>query len=241
MRKRFSDIKKLKLFTADDNGLHSIGQVTDLLIEDGSWNVRYLVVQTDAPLSRRVLISPSAIHGFDFANQAVATILSAQQLAESPRLDEHQPVSRQYEQALVDYYGWPIYWFGRVVMKPQTFDSLAADTATAEVNELDDTNLRSAAEICRYSIESQNGPAGVMEDMVVQMEAWTVDYATANSGSWLATESSMFSTSWIGEVDWSTRKIKVDLRLQVLQPTAEDHEVPAITGEPWSAQPFRIS
>lgn len=241
MRKRFSAITGLKLFTTGDGGLQAIGHVTDLLIEDGSWNVRYLVVQTKAPLSRRVLISPSAIDRVNFEDRSITATLSVEQVVESPLLDDDKSVSRQYEQALVDYYGWPIYWFGRQIMKAQTLESIAADSATDGVEESYDSNLRSAAEICGYSIESQNGPAGVMEDIVIHLQAWTVDFSTADTSSWLASESSMFSTERITEVNWSSRQIHVDLRQEVLQPIGAVPELPAITGEPLSAQPFRTA
>jgi hypothetical protein len=211
MRKQFSEIKNSKLFTANDPALRAIGNVVDLLIEDGSWNVRYLVITTDAPLSRRVLISPTAIEGFDFESITLATLLTTHQVVQSPTADFDEPISRQYEQALIDYYGWPIYWFGKAGFKPQSIEAFASDKATASVNERDASNLRSANEICGYQIQSQDGPAGVMMDLAIQVESWTVDYATADSASWRPTDSSMFSTSRISCVDWSTQHVMVDL------------------------------
>lgn len=236
MRKRFSAINGLKLFTIVNGDVQTIGTVTDLLLEDGSWNVRYLVVQIVAPLFRRVLISPSAIANVDFEKGTFSATLSSQQVVDSPQLDDVNCISREYEKALAEYYSWPIYWLGRSVLKPQTLDSIAADSATENVEESSQSNLRSAAEICGYSIQSQNGPAGSMEDLVVHLEKWTVDYATANSASWLASESSMFSTSKITEVDWTSRQVQVDLRQEILQPVSS---APAITGEPLAAQPYR--
>ncbi|MFK7769062.1 MAG: PRC-barrel domain-containing protein [Mariniblastus sp.] len=239
MRKRFSDIKNTKLFTSDDKGLSPIGTVTDLLIEDESWNIRYLVALTDAPISRKVLISPAAILDFDFVSKSIATMLTKEQVVKCPPLDHDQPISRQYEQALVDYYGWPIYWFGRVLLKPQTLETIAADEATETVDESNNSNLRSANEICGYRIESQNGTAGYMKDLVVQVEAWTVDYATADCQAWLPKESSMFPTRWVNGLDWSRRKVQVDLSKTAIESTEDRRRSQNITGEPWSSQPFR--
>jgi hypothetical protein len=241
MRKRFSDIKNSKVFTSEDSGLCSVGEVTDLLIEDGSWGIRYLVVATHSPLPRNVLVSPAAIHGFDFPSKSIATMLTAHQIAESPPLESDLPISRQYEQALVDYYGWPIYWFGRVLMNPQSLDAFANNTATSGIDDHAPSNLRSANEICKYQIESNGGSAGVMKDLVIQMNSWTVDYATADARSWLPRESSMFSTKWISHVDWSNRRVEVDLTETVLEPVSARSNTPAIAGEPWSSQPFRTT
>lgn len=241
MRKRFSDIKDTRLFTADDMSLNPVGRIDDLLVEDVGWDIRYLVVTTDAPLARRVLISPAAIQSFDFDSRSMGTQLTAQQIVESPPVDSDQPISREYEQALVDYYGWPIYWFGRAFVKPQTLDTIAADEATESVDETTSANLRSANEICGYQIESNQGPAGRVEDLVVHVDSWRIDHAKAHPNSWLPMESSMFSTRWISRIDWGNRTVHVDLRKPLLQPTQRRSDLPPITGEPLSAQPFRTS
>ncbi len=240
MRKRFSDIKNLKLFTAGDSSLRPVGEVIDLLIEDGTWNVRYLVVSTDVPLCRHVLISPAAIRTLDFKSKSIATMLTTQQVVDSPSTDSDRPISRQYEQALVDYYGWPIYWLGRAVLKPQTLEAAASGDFADSVDETKESNLRSASEICGYQIQSHQGPVGVMNDLVVQVNSWMVDHATAESTTWLSNESSMFSTSRIQQVNWSNRNVKVDLSEPSIEPAAKKRSVPAITGETYSSQPLRI-
>jgi hypothetical protein len=241
MRRRFSSIINSQLYTADDVGLNPIGKVTDLLIEDDFWNVRYLVVNTDAPISRKVLISPAAILGTDFEKKSIATMLTSQQVVESPSADCDQPISRRFEQALVDYYGWPIYWLGRVLMEPQTLNAITSDESVDSVCDLANSTLRSSKEICGYQIESRSGPAGVMKDLLIQTQTWIVDFATAESGSWLPEEKSIFSTKRIDQLDWQNRKVKVDLTKAILDPVPTDQDVPAITGEPLSSQPFRIS
>jgi hypothetical protein len=57
----------------------------------------------------------------------------------------------------------------------------------------------------------------------------------------LPEEKSIFSTKRIDQLDWQNRKVKVDLTKAILDPVPTDQDVPAITGEPLSSQPFRIS
>jgi hypothetical protein len=241
MRKRFSDIRNIKLFTADDTSLRPIGEIEDLLVEDGSWDVRYIVVSTDAPLSRRVLISPAAIHGFDFEAQSMGTMLTAQQIVDSPPEASDRPISREYEQALVNYYGWPIYWLGRAFAKPQALETIAADAATQAVNETTDSNLRSANEICGYQIKSNDSPAGFMKDLIIHMESWKVDYAMAEAKSWLLKEGSLFSTEWIRKIDWANRIVHIDLTKPALEAATDSRTFPLNTGQPLLARPFRLS
>ncbi|MEM9941821.1 MAG: PRC-barrel domain-containing protein [Planctomycetota bacterium] len=237
MRKRFNEIRNSKLMAVDG----VIGKVVDLLIQDDTWTVRYLVVNVQNTIpSRHVLISTSAILGCDFSKRIFSTTLDSQQVINSPRLDDNQPISRQYEEALVEHYGWPIYWLGRAVqLSPQTLEEFADADATQFVDENGSANLRSANEICGYQIIANDGEAGYMKDLVVTIDSWMVDFATAEATSWIPSESSMFSTKHIQSVNWSDRKITVDLRQQVLEPISSSKPETSIVGEPWSAQPYR--
>ncbi|QEG24665.1 PRC-barrel domain-containing protein [Mariniblastus fucicola] len=217
MQQRFSDIKNCKLFTTDG----VIGKVTDLLVEDDEWIVRYLVVDIQSPISsRRILIAPAAIEGVNIENNMIATILSAQQVMQSPLLDDDQPACRRYEEALVEYYGWPVYWLGRAVLPARSMDKLANDEATSFVDENGSTNLRSAKEICGYRIKSGDDSVGSIQDLVVKMNSWIVSFAMADPRTWSQDQPSMFSTSQIESVHWSNREVVVKLAKDVRLPNA---------------------
>ena len=38
--------------------------------------------------------------------------LTRKQIEDSPAIESHKPVSRQYEEEYYRYYGWPYYWQG---------------------------------------------------------------------------------------------------------------------------------
>lgn len=192
MRKRFSEIKKCRLFSS--NGV--VGNVTDLLIDDELWDIRYLVVDAGKTLvKRRFLISPAAIEDWDFENDTIQTSLGWQQVIDGPGLDSNQPISRQYEEALVNHYGWPIYWLGRdVQISPEQIKSMANDEATSFLNEENTTCLRSAAELCGYNIQTNDGPTDSMKDLIINLNAWTIEHGTVNSRE-LPSSDSLFSTN----------------------------------------------
>ena len=217
MNARFSEIRNSKLFANDE----LVGDVVDLLVEDEHWMVRYLVVEicnSESESSKRVLISTAAIADCDLEACVFKTVLDSQHVKDSPILDDKQSVSRQHEQALVEHYGWPMYWIGSAVLPPQQLDALAGDEPSLFVDETTHVNLRSASEICGYSIRSRNGSAGVMNDLVVNTQRWSVSHGVAEASSWLPSESSMFSTNHIESVDWSNREVNVDLSREVLLP-----------------------
>lgn len=209
MLKRIREILDFRLMSAD--GL--IGKIDDFLIQDDSWCVRYLVVNADNPFfGRKILLSAAAIQGYDVPHQTFATPLDYQQISSSPRMGEDQQISRQYEEALVNYYGWPIYWLGRTVFSAQKLGQMASDEATHNVSENGCAKLRSAKELQGYQILAENGEAGFVRDLVINLNSWIVDYVVANPATWLPSESSMLSTKQIDKVDWSNQQIVANLQ-----------------------------
>ena len=90
-----------------------IGHVKDFYFDDQSWAVRYLVADTGSWLSgRKVLISPHALGSFEQAGKVLRVNLTRKQIENSPPIESHKPVSRQYEEDYYRYYGWPYYWQG---------------------------------------------------------------------------------------------------------------------------------
>ncbi|MEO7101148.1 MAG: PRC-barrel domain-containing protein, partial [Luteolibacter sp.] len=90
-----------------------IGQVHDFYFDDKTWMVRYLVADTGSWLSgRQVLLSPHAFGHWDRTGKFLAINLTRKQIENSPSIELHKPVSRQYEIDYYQYYGWPVYWDG---------------------------------------------------------------------------------------------------------------------------------
>jgi hypothetical protein len=90
-----------------------IGHVKDFYFDDDAWVIRYLVVDTESWLSsRRVLISPIAIHDADRAERTLPVSISMAQVKASPDFDTEKPLSRQDEISYLGYFGYPFYWGG---------------------------------------------------------------------------------------------------------------------------------
>src|ERR1017187_9910774 len=90
-----------------------IGHVKDFYFDDQNWAVRYLVADTGSWLSERlVLVSPHAFGSLDQTGTVLRVNLTRKQIENSPSIESHKPVSRQYEEEYYRYYGWPYYWQG---------------------------------------------------------------------------------------------------------------------------------
>jgi hypothetical protein len=88
-----------------------IGHVEDFIAEIGPWLIRYVVIDTRNWLpGRKVLVSPSWIDKVDWPSRRVHVGLSREAIEKSPPFDPAEPVSREYEARLYDYYGRPVYW-----------------------------------------------------------------------------------------------------------------------------------
>jgi len=88
-----------------------IGHAEDFVIEDESWIIRYLVVDTRNWLpGRSVLIAPQWIEKISWSDSKIWIDLLKGQIKDSPRYDPSAPINQEYETRLYDFYGRPKYW-----------------------------------------------------------------------------------------------------------------------------------
>lgn len=88
-----------------------IGHVDDFLVDEQSWRVHYLVVDTRNWLpGRRVLLARPGIERISWGESKVYVNLSRQAIKDSPEYDPTRPIERDYESRLHDHYHWPHYW-----------------------------------------------------------------------------------------------------------------------------------
>jgi hypothetical protein len=96
------------------NGGHELlGHVTDFIVDDETWTIRYLVVDTHRWWSgKKILVAPKWAQKISWAEETVYTDIPRELLKNSPEWDAGRPVNREYEGQLYDYYGRPAYWHG---------------------------------------------------------------------------------------------------------------------------------
>jgi len=89
----------------------AIGHLDDFIIDDETWEVRYLVIDTrNWWLDKKVLVAPHWTNRISWAERKVFVDLSRQAIKNSPEWNPAAPVNREYEARLYDYYGRPVYW-----------------------------------------------------------------------------------------------------------------------------------
>lgn len=88
-----------------------VGHVEGFLVDDETWAIRYLVVNTSNWwLGHRVLIAPQWIGGVHRSDQTVTVDLGREAVKAAPAYDPSAELDRQRESGLYTHYGRPAYW-----------------------------------------------------------------------------------------------------------------------------------
>lgn len=88
-----------------------IGHVQGLLVDEESWAIRYLVVNTSNWwLGHAVLVAPQWIKNVSWAEQTVAIDLTRDALKQAPSYDPTLPLAREMEIAVFQHHGRKGYW-----------------------------------------------------------------------------------------------------------------------------------
>jgi uncharacterized protein YrrD len=103
--------------TGEVSGYHlqgsdgEIGHVEDFIIDDATWTIRYLVINTrNWWPGKKVLVSTAWVDGVSWSESKVLVSLSRESIRESPEYSEESLLTRDYEEKLHGHYGRKGYW-----------------------------------------------------------------------------------------------------------------------------------
>lgn len=160
---------------------HSHFTVRDLLFDDQSWKIRFLVIETGGFLCHhKVLVDPRNVRDLKFPEEALVLGLSKHDVELSPELQSSPPVSQQAGQ------------------EPSACDAV-------------DPHLRSSNEVCAYEIAASDAEMGKIHGLVIETSTWTVRYLIVDTGEWLMGKLVLLGPHLIHSIDWSNHKMKVNV------------------------------
>lgn len=88
-----------------------IGHVQELLVDEETWAIRYLIVNTSSWwLGHQVLIAPQWIKDVIWSDATVSVNLTRQIVKDAPPYDSGSQLDRKQETAIYKHYGRPGYW-----------------------------------------------------------------------------------------------------------------------------------
>jgi uncharacterized protein YrrD len=211
-----------------------IGSVKEFYFDDRHWTVRYLVADTGNWLpGRKVLISPYALNNVIKGEEDLSVALTKKQIENSPSLDSHKPVSRQFEDDYYGYYGWPTYWSGSSVWGDYHYIERNRNKwgeFTKGAKEWD-RHLRSTHEVAGYHLQALDGEIGHVSDFIIDDETWAIRYLIINTGNWWPGKKVLVSPHWIERVSWNESKVFVNLSRDTIKESPEYTEDSLITRE----------
>jgi len=212
----FSALRGYSINAADGQ----IGTVSDVLFDDQSWQLRWLVVHTGLWLfGRKVLLPLSALGAPDRDARSFNVNLTKAQVQHSPDIKTDLPVSRHLEAHVYHYYDWHPYWqsgfssftaptTGTEFAMPRMDDAgpryQAATDATLDDG---DTHLRSVNAVIGYHIEATDGGIGHAEDFIADADGWHIRFLTIDTKNWLPGQRVVISPRLIRHLDWLSHAI----------------------------------
>lgn len=88
-----------------------LGSVDDFIIDDVTWAIRYLIINTANPLiGKKVLVSPQWIDHISWDELKVFMNLSRESIKQSPEYTKEELLTRDYKIQLHRHYNRNIYW-----------------------------------------------------------------------------------------------------------------------------------
>ncbi len=175
----------------------TLGSVYDLYFDDELWVVRYLVAKTVAYIGRKVLLAPAALGSPHWSTQTIDVNLTKDQIKSSPGIDLRQPVSQKMSDEINAYYGWPVF---------EQHD-----------------HLRSMREVLGYHIAATDGDIGHLEDLIVDVEQWTLPRIVVDTRNVLPGKKVLLQPTDIDRISWGERSVFVGLTTEQVRgsPTFE--------------------
>ncbi|CAN5197783.1 PRC-barrel domain-containing protein [soil metagenome] len=93
----------------------AIGHVDDFILDDESWAVRFLVIDTsDWWFGKKVLVAPRWAESVNWDDHTIRLDISRAAVKGSPEWNADAPVNRELEYHLYDYYGRSVDWGSEV-------------------------------------------------------------------------------------------------------------------------------
>lgn len=224
MLRNFKDLENYAINATDGK----IGHITDFYFDNDAWVVRYIVADAGNWLSsRKVLISPIAVHHPNFFDKTLTVSITQEQVKNSPSIDTDKPVSRQYEEAYMGFFDYPYYWDGVGIwgdgLYPNEMGQRAFDPGQRErdlqahvrINQEhhrnDDPHLRSCNEIVGYHIHASDGDIGHVSGFLIDDETWTLRYLIVDTSNWWGGHKMLVAPPWLEFINWPEQTVTIDL------------------------------
>ena len=210
-----------------------IGHINDFYFDDQNWAVRYLVADTGSWLpGRQVLLSPHAFGVVHQAGKLLLANLTRKQIEDSPSIDSHKPVSRQFEEEYYRYYGWPYYWQGDGLWGMSGFPILEVPPKTPAIasgprRKRPDAHLRSTQAVNGYHLQGTDGTAGHVCDFMMDTRSWAIRQLVIKTGHRFSGKEVSLPVSKVERISYEESTVLVSLTKEAVEQSSANDLTPA--------------
>ncbi|GAK09655.1 LOW QUALITY PROTEIN: hypothetical protein JCM19038_3506 [Geomicrobium sp. JCM 19038] len=237
MNFRVDAFTQFALSTTDDE----FGTVNDVYFDSvGNWKVRYIIADTRPWFfGGKVILSPDSVERMEIDAQLLHLSATKEEIKDSPKPDEKEPISRTHEERILSHYGLPYYWTapGGMAQSAHTLIRLVPyspvaveaviESEEAQISEetTEDVNyhLQSSKDLTSYSVYARGEKIGKIDDIVFDSRTWQVEFIEVNTGTALKKTHHLIPVQKFKEFDPTTERAHVDIDLEKLK-DAPTHE-----------------
>lgn len=220
-----SEIKGYTVVASDGD----IGTVSDLLFDDQSWRITWLVVDTSTWFTERLVLLPtSALGHADLENETFTVKLTRQQVKDSPDSAAARPVSQQSDDNVYGpYWGGALFvgGFGSNMAAPLIAPVPDAERIEQEAFEArygnDDPHLRSINTVEGYTIQATDGDIGHVEDMLVEEQDWRIHYLVIDTKNWWPGKKVLISPRSARDINWANKTVYLNVDRELVKNSPE--------------------
>lgn len=206
-----------------------LGQVKDFYFDDQNWAIRYLVADTGRWLPKRqVLLSPYSLGRLDQHDQVLHVNLTRKQIEASPSIDLHKPVSRQYEEEYLRYFGWPYYWQGEQLWGLNGLPVLEASanrsprqppSPSTVASGRAEVLLRSTQAVTGYQVRTRAaGVIGSVCDFMIDAGSWAIGQLVIRTGHRFSGKEILIPTKDVDRISYEESSVFATLTAEPIVP-----------------------
>ncbi|MFA5417955.1 MAG: PRC-barrel domain-containing protein [Bacteroidales bacterium] len=216
MKRSLRDIIGYTISTKDE----SSGRATDFLFDEKQWVIRYLEADFgNLFTTNKVLIPRLFLKEPIWEKGRFPVDLLDDEIKRCPKLEDHQTVSRKYEEELFEHYQINPYWVAYIGAHGTYFPPRPIRIPSKVVDEEKiDSILRSFEEIEGYHIHALDGRIGHIQDLIIDDADWQVVYAVVDTSNWLPwSKKVLVSVDRMDKISYVNREVHIKMRTAMIK------------------------
>jgi hypothetical protein len=197
------------------------GRINDVLFDQSTWTIRWLVVETGSWASGRlVLIHPASVDDTDGRVATLHVSLTKGQITESPNIYQDPPVSRQFNDGFGGDDGGAGYWEAQGLAAGASAYPYLVEPwfgETAQRDQASDPNLRSAFEMSGYHVHAVDGDIGHLVEFLIDDTAWVIRTLVLDTHNWFPGPHVMVAPAAVVEIDFLGRGLRLKMTREAIR------------------------